>query len=147
MSQSQILLIVLGIIIVGIAAVLGVRGFGEGRKKANLDALSQDAYEVAVDAIRWMRKPQFFGGGGDTCATVQCDWSSASLEAFGYGAEDDGSYHTYHGVIEIDPASEPSNLVIRGTNPELGNQVIIRITGAHPDSLHTEIDPEFDTGN
>ncbi len=143
MSQSQFLLIVLGIVIVGIAAVLAVRGFGEGRKKANLDALAQDAYEVAVDAIRWMRKPEFFGGGGDTCAVAGCDWSNATLESFGYGAEADGSYHTYHGMIEIDPSSDPSNLVIRGTNPELGNQVIIRVTGAHPDSVHTEIDPEF----
>ncbi|MDX1429072.1 MAG: type II secretion system protein [Rhodothermales bacterium] len=143
MSQSQFMLIVLGIVIVGIAAVLAVRGFGEGRKKANLDALSQDAYEVAVDAIRWMRKPEFFGGGGDTCASAQCDWTTATLEAFGYGAEDDGSYHTYHGMIEIDPSSDPTNLVIRGTNQELGNQVIIRVTGAHPDSVYTVVDPEY----
>ncbi|MBT8399335.1 MAG: type II secretion system GspH family protein [Rhodothermia bacterium] len=143
MSQSQFMLIVLGIVIVGIAAVLAVRGFGEGRKKANLDALSQDAYEVAVDAIRWMRKPEFFGGGGDTCAAARCDWTAATLEKFGYGAESDGSLHTYHGMIEIDPASDPENLVIRGTNPELGNQVVIRITGAHPDSVYTVIDPEY----
>lgn len=147
MSQATFLLIILGVIIVGIAVMLGVQGFMEGRKRANIDALAQDSYEVAVDAIRWMRKPEFFGGGGDTCSFDQCDWSSASLQAFGYGAEADGRYHTFHGIIEIDPVSEPRNLVIRGTNTELHNQVVIRVTGVHPDSVYTVVDPEYATGN
>lgn len=143
MSQAQFLMIILGVIIVGIAAMLGVRGFGEGKKKANLDALTRDTYEIAVDGIRWMRKPEFFGGGGDNCDSDGCDWSAASLEAFGYASEDDGNYHSYHGIIEIDPVSDPTNLVVRGTNPEMGNQVVIRVTRPHPDSVYTVIDPQF----
>ena len=54
MFQGQYFLIVLGIIVVGIAVMLGVRGFEEGRERANLDALASDTYEMAVDAQKWM---------------------------------------------------------------------------------------------
>jgi hypothetical protein len=143
MSQAQYLMIILGVIVVGIAVMHGVRGYNEGRKKANLDALAQDAYEIAVDGIRWMRKPEFFGGGGDNCLTGSCDWSSATLEGFGYGSEDDGNYHSYHGIIELDPVSNPSELVVRGTNDEMGNEVVIRVRGPHIDSVYTVVNPMY----
>ena len=143
MSQGQFLMIVLGVVIVGIAAVLGVRGYAEGRKKANLDALVQDAYEIAVDGIRWMRKPEFFGGGGDACDPAGCDWSNATLELFGYGSSDDGNYHSYHGIIEIDPVTNPSELVVRGTNEDMGNEVVIRVRRPHIDSVYTVVNPMF----
>lgn len=143
MSQAQFLMITLGVILVGIAVILGIRGFGEGQKKANLDALTADAYEIAVDGIRWMRKPEFFGGGGDNCDVSACDWSDASLEAFGYGSGDDGNYHSYHGIIEVDPTSDPTSLVIRGTNAVTGNQVVITVKRPHSDSVYTVIDPGF----
>ena len=143
MSQAQFLMIILGVIIVGVAVSHGVRGYSEGRKKANLDALAQDAYEIAVDGIRWMRKPEFFGGGGDDCDPAGCDWSGATLESFGYSSEDDGNYHSYHGIIEIDPVSNPSELVVRGTNDEMGNEVVIRVRRPHIDSVYTVVNPMF----
>jgi len=123
----------------GAAVMLGVRGFEEGRQRANLDALAGDAYEMAVDAQKWMRKPEFFGGGGN--CSPNCNWSSATIEAFGYATQDDGNYHSYHGFIEIDP--QPEELVIQGTNTEMGQRVTIRVRGMHPDSIYTVIEPVF----
>ena len=143
MSQGQFLMIILGVIVVGIAVMHGVRGYTEGRKKANLDALAQDTYEIAVDGIRWMRKPEFFGGGGDNCDNNGCDWSNATLEGFGYSSEDDGNHHSYHGIIEIDPVSNPTELVVRGRNGEMGNEVVIRVRRPHADSVYTTVNPMY----
>src|SRR5690554_5459445 len=38
MGQQQLLLLVLGIVIVGLAVVVGIQAFGENQKKANSDA-------------------------------------------------------------------------------------------------------------
>jgi len=98
---------------------------------------------VAVDGIRWMRKPTSMGGGGDACALRGCDWSNASFEAFGYGAGGQDTYHTFNGEIQIDPTSDPSVLVIRVSNVEQMNLVTISVTHSSPDSVFTEIDPEY----
>jgi hypothetical protein len=130
-------MIVLGMIIVGVAVMLGVRGFKEGRQRANLDALANDAYEMAVDAQKWMRKPDFFGGGGN--CDPDSNWSAATIQAFGYATGPDGNYHSYHGFIEIEPQDE--QLLIKGSNPETGQLVTILVRGMHPDSIYTVLDP------
>jgi len=93
---------------------MGMKIFNENRKKANLDALAGETYELAIDAQRWMRKPEFFGGGGDTCAET-CDWSEASLPAMGYASSANGDYIGAHGVMSLDK-SDPLVLLVKGTN-------------------------------
>lgn len=94
----------------------------------------RDSYQTHLVAM---------GGGGDSCALSTCDWSDASFEAFDYGAGGLMTYHTYHGEIQIDPASDPTRLVVRVTNPGMQNRVTITVTHSHPDSVHTVIDPEY----
>ncbi len=65
MGQQQLLLLVLGIVIVGLAVVVGIQAFGENQKKANSDALVNDAVRIASDAQAWKLKPAAFGGGAD----------------------------------------------------------------------------------
>ena len=143
MAQSTFLIIILGMVIAGIAVTLGIEGYVQNRKKARLDFLVGDTQEVATDAQRWMKKPSFFGGGGDSCAHGNCDWRDASLPAFGYDDDGDGSYHTHFGLIEIDGQSDPASLTITGTSHESEDQVVIRVTGSHPDSVHTELIYEY----
>ena len=50
MGQQQLLLLVLGIVIVGLAVVVGIQAFSENQKKSNADALVNDAIRIASDA-------------------------------------------------------------------------------------------------
>ncbi len=65
MGQQQLLLLVLGIVIVGIAAVAGIQAFSEGKAGAERDALVADASRVVGDIQAWYYKPKPFGGAGE----------------------------------------------------------------------------------
>ena len=63
MGQQQLLLIVLGTIIVGVAVVVGINMFTTGAVNAERDALLQDVNNVASSAAAYWRKPAALGGG------------------------------------------------------------------------------------
>ena len=63
MGQQQLLLIVLGTIIVGVAVVVGINMFTTGAINAERDALLQDVNNVASTAASYWRKPAALGGG------------------------------------------------------------------------------------
>lgn len=64
MGTQQLLLIVLGVIIVGIAVVVGITIFGTNAEQANKDAITQDCLRVAAAAQGYFNKPVMLGGGG-----------------------------------------------------------------------------------
>lgn len=65
MGQQQLLLIVLGVIIVGIAVVVGINVFTASSTQANRDAVIADMTNLASLAQQFYRKPQALGGGGN----------------------------------------------------------------------------------
>jgi Tfp pilus assembly protein PilE len=66
MGQQQLLLIVLGVIIVGIAVVVGINVFTASSLEANKSALVADLQTIGSMAQQWYRKPAAMGGGGNT---------------------------------------------------------------------------------
>ena len=66
MGTQQLLLIVLGVIIVGIAVVVGINIFGTNAEQANKDAITQDCLRLASAAQGFYRKPTMLGGGNNT---------------------------------------------------------------------------------
>ena len=62
MGQQQLLLLVLGIVIVGLAVVAGIQAFSENQRKAQLDAHSARVLEVAAATATYYHKPAMFGG-------------------------------------------------------------------------------------
>ena len=70
MGQQQLLLIVLGTIIVGVAVVVGINMFTTGAINAERDALLQDVNNVASTAASYWRKPAALGGGNRTFVGV-----------------------------------------------------------------------------
>ena len=64
MGQQQLLLLVLGIVIVGLAVVVGINAFGENQKRANADAMVNDGLRIASDIQAYALKPEQFGGSG-----------------------------------------------------------------------------------
>ena len=65
MGQQQLLLIVLGIIIVGIAVVVGINVFTASSSQTNRDAVISDMTNLASMAQQYYRKPTSLGGGGN----------------------------------------------------------------------------------
>ena len=66
MGQQQLLLIVLGVIIVGIAVVVGINVFTASNLEANKSALVADLQTIGSMAQQYYRKPAAMGGGGNT---------------------------------------------------------------------------------
>ena len=64
MGQQQLLLIILGVIIVGIAIAVGLQLFQSGSIGANQDALINDVMNVTAHADQWRIRPESMGGGG-----------------------------------------------------------------------------------
>jgi Tfp pilus assembly protein PilE len=63
MGQQQLLLIVLGIIIVGIAIAVGVNMFQQSAVDANRQNVISDLTNLAAKAQRYYRTPTELGGG------------------------------------------------------------------------------------
>ena len=64
MGQQQLLLIILGTLVVGIAVAGGIILFRGGAVNAARDAVSLDVEELAARAQVFYRKPRVMGGGG-----------------------------------------------------------------------------------
>lgn len=64
MGQQQLLLIILGVIIVGIAIAVGLQLFQSGSVGANQDAIINDIMNIAAHAQQYMIRPTSMGGGG-----------------------------------------------------------------------------------
>jgi hypothetical protein len=89
MGQQQLLLLVLGAIIVGVAIVVGINIFSTSAVNANRDAVVQDCLTIATKAQQWWRTPTVLGGG-------QRDFTIASADLLSRlhfpGTNENGSY-------------------------------------------------------
>lgn len=105
MGQQQLLLIVLGVIIVGIAVVVGINVFTASSTQANRDAIIADLTNLASLAQQYYRKPTALGGGGNTFT----DWKiPAQLDTTGNG-------------VYTAPTVEAQSVTLVGTGNETGN--------------------------
>lgn len=66
MGQQQLLLIVLGVIVVGIAVVVGINLFNANAISANRDGVISDLNNLAAMAQQHYKKPASMGGGANT---------------------------------------------------------------------------------
>jgi len=95
MGQTQILMIILAVIIIGIAITVGITQFGESSLAANRDSLAGDCQRVVANAQQWYRKPTSLGGGGNA-------FTGLTLAALGIGANNqNGSY-----TLTVDSATQ-----------------------------------------
>ena len=66
MGQQQLLLLVLGVILAGIAVVVGLNLFHAYSVSVNRDSLISDIDHLAFRAMEYYRKPIAQGGGGNS---------------------------------------------------------------------------------
>jgi hypothetical protein len=67
-GQQQLLLIVLAMIIVGIAIVFSITLFRQKAIDSKRDLVINECGNLALDAIKYYKRPFILGGGGNTFA-------------------------------------------------------------------------------
>ena len=66
MGQQQLLLIVLGVIVVGIAVVVGINLFNANAETSTQDSIVSQGTNLGALAQQYYKKPIAMGGGGNT---------------------------------------------------------------------------------
>lgn len=104
MGQQQLLLIILGVIIVGIAVAVGITMFQDNAISANKDAVTNDLVQLAAKAQQYYRKPQALGGGGNSFVGID---SVGTLVSAAFSNNDNGVY-------EVSTAGTTASVIFTG---------------------------------
>ena len=129
MGQQQLLLIVLGVIIVGIAVVAGISMFTSGAAQANLEGVISDMTNFRSNAQGWFRKPAQLGGGAQSFIDV-------TMANIGAPASTDNGAYSITGT----PTAE--SFVLEGLGTEDGDDDGTNVTvlmTVYGDSVVTDI--------
>lgn len=88
MGQQQLLLIVLGVIIVGIAVVVGINLFNANAESSAKDTVVSGATNIGALAQQYFKKPTSMGGGGNSFVgfTIPSKLAADSVAAVTYSA-------------------------------------------------------------
>lgn len=150
MGQQQLLLLVLGIVIVGLAVVVGIQAFSENQKKANADALVMTSMRIASDAQAWLRKPAAFGGAVSATGTRPTDFNglTLTLDMLGYPTDASGNYVDVNGNFSA--AVSGANFVIEANSASTSgagdnNLVCVSVGGSLTTNITTQINPASGT--
>jgi len=103
MGQQQLLLIVLGVIVVGIAIVVGINLFNANAVSSNRDGVVSDLNNLAAMAQQYYKKPSSMGGGNNSFT----GWSIPS-----------GLDTTANGIYTISSTGNADSVVIQGVGTE-----------------------------
>jgi autotransporter passenger strand-loop-strand repeat protein len=129
MGQQQLLLIILGVIVVGIAVAVGITMFTDNAVSANKDAVVNDLVNLASRAQQYYRRPQALGGGGGTFVGLTADGPGlAKLTSKAINS---------NGTYRISAAGTATDVTISGVGTESINGVLIAADmKAMPDSTY-----------
>lgn len=92
MGQQQLLLIILGVIIVGIAIAVGISMFTAGSVQSNRDAIVNDMNNIAANAYQHKIRPCSMGGGGGKFDGSDCTPSQPYTIPTKYAQNENGTY-------------------------------------------------------
>jgi Tfp pilus assembly protein PilE len=115
MGQQQLLLIILGVIVVGIAVAVGITMFNDSAVSANRDAVTNDLVNLASRAQQYYRRPTALGGGGGSFVNLTAG-SGMKLITKTSGSSMTNGNGTYTIV-----SSSASTIQFLGTGTETGN--------------------------
>jgi hypothetical protein len=115
MGQQQLLLIILGVIVVGIAVAVGITMFNDSAVSANRDAVTNDLVNLASRAQQYYRRPTALGGGGGSFVNLTAGSGMKLITKTSGSAMSNGN-GTYTIV-----SSSASTIQFLGTGTETGN--------------------------
>jgi hypothetical protein len=81
MGQQQLLLIILGVIIVGIAVAVGITMFQDNAVDQNRSAVIADLTTLSAKAQQYYAKPTTLGGGGNSFVGLTADATGLGILA------------------------------------------------------------------
>ncbi len=113
MGQQQLLLIILGVIIVGIAVAVGITMFQDSAVSANRDAVTNDLVNLGARSQQYYRRPTSLGGGGNSFVGLTAD-AAGFAKLSSQPSNANGSY-------KIKTAGTATQVVLEGTGVETGN--------------------------
>ncbi len=132
MGQQQLLLIILGVIVVGIAVVVGITMFQDNAISANRDAVTNDLVNLGARAQQFYRRPTSLGGGSNSFTGCTIDKLAGPVGG--------GLWTNPNGTYTIPTAASTTEVTIDGVGVEKsgGNPVHVtcRVTA---DSLVTTV--------
>jgi Tfp pilus assembly protein PilE len=128
MGQQQLLLIILGVIVVGIAVAVGITMFTDSAVSANRDAVTNDLVNLAARAQQFYRRPTALGGGGNSFAGLTAN--AAGLAKLTNRASN------ANGTYAIKIAGTTNRVVIEGKGTEMNgtNPVTMQIIVKNADA-------------
>jgi len=115
-GNQQILLIILGVIVVGIAVTIALFVFGTNSDQASKDALTHGCLNIVSSAQAYFRKPRMLGGGGnafDGIEIVDCGMTDTG----------DGTGSDLNGTYRIITAAG-NDLVVEGISATNSSQMV-----------------------
>lgn len=126
MGQSQLLLVVLGVVLVGIAIVAGIQAYDNSNRKSSVDLLVHEALTIATDLQLWAQKPAQFGGPVRDASLPESasPIAKATLEKIGHKKSDDVSLD----ACSLSDLTETS-ATITCQNASLGTEAVVMVTG------------------
>ena len=133
MGQQQLLLLVLGIVIVGLAVVVGIQAFSENQKKANADALVNDTIRIASDAQAWSLKPAAFGG------PASGGIEGATLGKIGVIQGTGTEYSNTNGKFTITAGTTCILIVGEGKDATNPNKIYTKVKGTTANDVSTQV--------
>jgi len=119
MGQQQLLLIILGVIIVGIAIAVGLSLFSAQSVQANKDAIINDINNIAANAYQFRIRPVSMGGGGGVYNNSKGSTAGYTVPAKMSSNEN----ATYTAQVQ-----DADNVVILGQNPTNPTQMSVQAT-------------------
>ena len=143
MGQQQLLLIVLGVIIVGIAIAVGITMFHSNTQSSNRDQIVSDLERLAVLAQEYYKKPVSMAGGNG-------NFENFALSAIDTGNSDGSFKATTNPPNDADPMSgsiapistSTQEIYIIGYGKEVGDnnrQNVKAYAAVTPDSVSIKI--------
>ena len=123
MGQQQLLLIILGVIVVGIAVAVGITMFTDNAVSANKDAVTNDLVNLASRAQQFYRRPTALGGGEGSFALITAN-AAGLARLTSKGTNSNGTY-------SIQTAGTATSVVLKGLGTEKGtdgNPLDVRMT-------------------
>ena len=117
MGQQQLLLIVLGVIIVGIAVVVGINLFNANAEESTKDGVVSDCTNLGAMAQQYYKKPTSMGGGGNSFAGWEVPGTGVA------GGLDSTAYGLY-----AESGASATQVIITGTPHEYTWDVTTTVT-------------------
>lgn len=137
MGQQQLLLIILGVIIVGIAIVVGINLFSSNAMEVNRQAVISDCMHYGARAQRYYKTPESLAGGGQDFNGFFLTTNEKSNANGTYNSTATAPSGVTAVTAEADSiSSNATTIYIEGSGTELGNdgsnpvKVYVTVTGS-----------------